>query len=64
MSIESLEEPLCLPAGERILEVFCALSHLREMRGWKSPIVPSASRRVVALLDNAVVSVRDCVLER
>ena len=56
--------------------MFCALSHLREMRGWESPIVLNASRsvvalldnavgrRVVALLDNAVVSVRDCVLER
>ena len=59
MSIESLEEPLCLPAGERILEVFCALSHLREMRGWESPIVPSASRRVVVLLGNMVVLGRE-----
>ena len=39
--------------------MFCALSHLREMRGWESPIVLSASRRVVALLDNAVVLGRE-----
>ena len=59
MNIESLEEPLRLPSGERILEVFCALSHLREIRGWESPIVPSASRRVVVLLGNVVVLGRE-----
>jgi hypothetical protein len=39
--------------------VFCALSHLREMRGWESPIVPSASRRVVVLLGNMIVLGRE-----
>ena len=39
--------------------MFCALSHLREMRGWKSPIVPSASRRVAVLLGNMVVFGRE-----
>ena len=31
------------------------LSLLPGLRGWESPIVLSASRRVVVLLDNAVV---------
>ena len=34
------------------------LSLLPELRGWESPIALSASRRVVALLDNAVVAGR------
>ena len=37
------------------------LSLLPGLRGWESPIVLSASRRVVALLDNAVVLDRKCV---
>ena len=40
-----------LPAGN-------LLSRLPELSGWESPIVLSASRRVVALLGNAVVSGR------
>ena len=57
--MESLEEPLRLPSDERIQGTFYALSHLREMRGWEPPIVPSASRRVVAILGNAVVLGRE-----
>ena len=40
------------------------LSLLPGLSGWESPIVLSASRRVVALLGNAVVSERKGVLGR
>ena len=36
------------------------LSLLPELRRWESPIVLNAIRRVVALLDNVVVSGREC----
>ena len=51
MSSGSIGKPL--PAGN-------LLSLLPELRRWESPIVLSASRRVVALVDNAVVSGREC----
>ena len=35
------------------------LDLLPGLRGWESPIVLSASRRIVALLGNAVVSGRE-----
>ena len=40
-----------------LLETF--YTFYRGLRGWESPIVLSASRRVVALLGNAVVSDRE-----
>ena len=50
MSSGSVGKPL--PAGY-------LLSLLPGLRRWESPIVLSASRRVVALLGNAVVSGRE-----
>jgi len=51
MSSESVGKPLS-PSGN-------LLSLLSGLRRWKSPIVLSASRRVVALLGNAVVLGRE-----
>ena len=51
MGSRSVGNPF-LPSGN-------LLSHLPGLRGWESPIVLSASRRIVALLGNAVVSGRE-----